>query len=294
MELEFERLDWEDLPSTNTPISAENLNRIEEGVAGLYSERYEMQSNIAYVEDGDTSANDYIPGQYLMRHGVFYKVTKVIYYGDEFDFTEDGNITHVDIASQFGSGSGGSTGCVELTQAEYDALPESLKMADVIYLITDSPDNYMDEVFGDFATVEVTNTASKAYVIGDYLVYNNKFYKVTAAIAKGGTITPGTNVTQTTVGAEISRNATKSLEILDKSYTFDYSIGANASLSISSSDLGISTPDGYMIGSITSFATGNGNIVPRNISTNPAIRNLASTQQTGTLNIAIRYLKKSL
>lgn len=203
MDINYERLEWEDFPSTETPINADNLNHLEEGIAGLYAERYEMQSNIAYVEDGDTASKDYLPNSYLMRDGLFYKVTKTILYGDSFDSGEDGNIEHVDISSQFGSGGGGSTGCVELTQAQYDALSDEAKMLDVIYLITDSPDNYLDEVFGDFASVEYTDTASKAYAVGDYLVYDSKFYKVTSAISQGDTIVPDTNVVKTTVGEEL-------------------------------------------------------------------------------------------
>ena len=38
-------------------------------------------------------------------------------------------------------------------------------------------------------------TASAAYEIGDQIIYNNLLYKVTATIAIGDTITPGTNVT---------------------------------------------------------------------------------------------------
>lgn len=205
MDINYERLEWEDFPSTETPINADNLNHLEEGIAGLYAERYEMQSNIAYVEDGETASKDYLPNSYLMRDGLFYKVTKTILYGDSFDSGEDGNIEHVDVSSQFGSGGGGSTGCVELTQAQYDALSDEAKMLDVIYLITDSPDNYLDEVFGDFATVEYTDTASKAYAIGDYLVYDSKFYKVTSAIAQGDTIIPDTNVVKTTVGEAVKK-----------------------------------------------------------------------------------------
>ena len=59
-------------------------------------------------------------------------------------------------------------------------------------------------VRGLTATVETTSTASKAYAIGAYFVYNGLLYKCTVAIAKGGTITPGTNCTATTAGAEIS------------------------------------------------------------------------------------------
>lgn len=34
----YERLDWEDYPSEDTPLNAENLNRMEEGIAGLYED----------------------------------------------------------------------------------------------------------------------------------------------------------------------------------------------------------------------------------------------------------------
>lgn len=38
MKVDFERLHWVDYPSEETPINADNLNRLEEGVAGLYSD----------------------------------------------------------------------------------------------------------------------------------------------------------------------------------------------------------------------------------------------------------------
>lgn len=34
--VDFQRLIWENYPSKNTPINADNLNRIEEGMAGIY------------------------------------------------------------------------------------------------------------------------------------------------------------------------------------------------------------------------------------------------------------------
>ena len=102
---------------------------------------------------------------------------------------------------------GGSTGCVELTQAQYDALSEEEKMDDVIYLITDSPDNYLVDVFGDFASIEYSSTASKAYAVGDYIVYLNRFYVVITDISQGDTITPGTNVIQTTVAEQLKKRA---------------------------------------------------------------------------------------
>ena len=54
------------------------------------------------------------------------------------------------------------------------------------------------------APVEGSATARQAYAIGAYFVYKGPLYKCTVAIAKGETITPGTNCTATTAGAEIS------------------------------------------------------------------------------------------
>lgn len=54
------------------------------------------------------------------------------------------------------------------------------------------------------ATVESTTTASKAYSVGDYLVLNGKLYEVTTAIARGGTLTVGTNISETTAGSELT------------------------------------------------------------------------------------------
>ena len=53
------------------------------------------------------------------------------------------------------------------------------------------------------ATTETTGTASRAYTAGEYMFWRNGFYKVTAPISANGAITPGTNVTQTTIGAEL-------------------------------------------------------------------------------------------
>jgi len=53
------------------------------------------------------------------------------------------------------------------------------------------------------APTEVTNKATRNYTTGSYLILNNVLYKVTSNIANGGTITPNTNVTATTIMAEI-------------------------------------------------------------------------------------------
>lgn len=59
----------------------------------------------------------------------------------------------------------------------------------------------------DFSAIicatEATNKASKNYAVGDYLIYNNTLYKVTSAIATNAALTVGTNISATTIMAEI-------------------------------------------------------------------------------------------
>lgn len=55
----------------------------------------------------------------------------------------------------------------------------------------------------NIAYYQITNKADDNYNIGDYLMMNGLLYKVTAAIAKAATITPGTNVQQTTITDEL-------------------------------------------------------------------------------------------
>jgi len=60
----------------------------------------------------------------------------------------------------------------------------------------------------NFATIETTLIASKAYAIGEFLVYGGILYKITTAITNGGTIiispTSGYNVIQDNIGNEIT------------------------------------------------------------------------------------------
>lgn len=64
-------------------------------------------------------------------------------------------------------------------------------------------DQLGDSILSAIAPLETSYTASRAYTVGSFLFVGTKFYKVTAAIASGDTITPDTNVTQTTVAAQL-------------------------------------------------------------------------------------------
>ena len=56
---------------------------------------------------------------------------------------------------------------------------------------------------GNVATISSSPT-TQAFSAGDYLVYNDQLYKVTANIANGGTLTPGTNISSTSTGAQLT------------------------------------------------------------------------------------------
>lgn len=54
------------------------------------------------------------------------------------------------------------------------------------------------------AAPEATSIASRAYSVNEFLVYDNKFYKVISAIAAGASLVPGVNLQERTVGQELS------------------------------------------------------------------------------------------
>ena len=64
----------------------------------------------------------------------------------------------------------------------------------------------IDAILGDFATHELTATASQAYAVGDYLVYDGILYRVIAAIDEGDALDAGANIEQTTVAVEFERH----------------------------------------------------------------------------------------
>lgn len=61
-------------------------------------------------------------------------------------------------------------------------------------------------ILGNFATAE-TSPTSASHAVGEYLLYNNRLYKVLAAISAGQQLTIGTNIGQTNVAAELASQA---------------------------------------------------------------------------------------
>ena len=60
----------------------------------------------------------------------------------------------------------------------------------------------------DIATVEPSNTASRAYSVGELVYVNGNLYKVITAIASGATFTVGTNIQSTNVGDFVNQFST--------------------------------------------------------------------------------------
>ena len=65
-------------------------------------------------------------------------------------------------------------------------------------------DSAIETIESKVAETEDTSTASQNYAVNDYLIYNDKLYKVTASISSGGTLTPGTNIEEATIGEELT------------------------------------------------------------------------------------------
>lgn len=84
----------------------------------------------------------------------------------------------------------------------------------------------------EIAPVEETTTASQAYAVNDFLIYDGKLYRVTSSIASGGTITPGTNCTETSVSEAFVRKTGDTM-------TGAFTVGSRfAATAVGSSSLG--------------------------------------------------------
>ena len=88
---------------------------------------------------------------------------------------------------------------------------------------------------GMTATVETGSTASQAYTKGAYLFFNNRLCKASTAIASGATLAVGTNLTQTSLGAELTSHLRSSdgkefyFDVKDGSYGYYPSASKTAS-----------------------------------------------------------------
>lgn len=167
--IDFERLDWEDYPSTETPLSAENLNRLEDAMEGIYDDvggQEETIANIlgnfAYIEPTSTASKDYLAGDLLVRGDYMYKAIIPIQTDDAL--VEGTNITKTTVSSELGV-----------------------------------------DVFSNFAYIERSNVATKNYTVGSHVLLNNILYVVTSAVETGENLVVDMNIEQTTVCDELEK-----------------------------------------------------------------------------------------
>ena len=167
--IDFERLDWEDYPSTETPLSAENLNRLEDAMEGIYDDvggQEQAISNIlgnfAYVEPTAVASKDYLAGDLLVRGDYMYKAIIPIQTDDAL--VEGTNITKTTVSSELGV-----------------------------------------DVFSNFAYIERSNVATKNYTVGSHVLLNNILYVVTSAVETGENLVVDMNIEQTTVCDELEK-----------------------------------------------------------------------------------------
>ena len=96
--------------------------------------------------------------------------------------------------------------CVELTQAEYDALPASKLTDDIAYFIPDGEsDEYKDKADKtDLASIQITgstNNTGSTISSGTYFYLNDTLVRAKTDIANGATLTLNTNYEVVIIGA---------------------------------------------------------------------------------------------
>lgn len=170
--IDFERLDWEDYPSTETPLSAENLNRLEDAMEGIYDDVGNQEQtisnilgNFAYIEPTATASKDYLIGQLLVLGDYMYKATVPIQTDDSL--VEGTNIAKTTVSSELGV-----------------------------------------DVFSNFAYIERSNVATKNYTVGSHVLLNNILYVVTSAVETGENLVVDMNIERTTVCDELEKETT--------------------------------------------------------------------------------------
>jgi hypothetical protein len=77
------------------------------------------------------------------------------------------------------------------SQGQYHRIMSGADMTG--YRTAAAQDAIDEDILDNLATIE-SSPATAAHAVGEYIVYNGQLYKVTAAIASGQTLTPGTNI----------------------------------------------------------------------------------------------------
>lgn len=101
----------------------------------------------------------------------------------------------------------------QMILAEYTASAVAVQTVTPVYKIVSAG----SVLPGSVATVE-TSPAKLNHSAGEYILYDGQLYKVTASISAGQSLTPGTNITATSAGSELT-SLKNGLNKLGSAYT---------------------------------------------------------------------------
>ncbi len=162
---------------------------------------------------------------------------------------------------------------------------------------------------GSLASIE-SSPAKSNHAKNAYLVYQGILYKARTAIAAGEELVVGTNISRAYVGTELTSLNNGLMDIHSSSeplfkyheYRYDYTgLAAGGDLMIKASQLGLVRPDGYTPISTNMYITDKASVLVRYINTKAqnddnavALRNTASSAQTGYFRMRVIFAKTSL
>lgn len=163
-EEKYTRVEWQDLPSQETPLSAENLNHMDNGI-------YELAEDVTAIEErldelGTSDASD-----------------------NTVEFDDDPS-EPIDLVDSPNTLANIMTGIYSRVKTLITAVEDLVTQTD------------FNTAVGSMAAVEANTAASTNYASGDLFIHNNQLYRATAAISAGTQIT-NENSVETSLGAEI-------------------------------------------------------------------------------------------
>ena len=166
--------------NTDSGLSATN---VQDAIDEIVDEKAD-QATVATRETTTTATSAHPLGSIFYLSGTLYRALSDIAIGATINTGTGGNATQTTIARSF-------VRAEKMTSAEYAALSAAEKAADIVYIVTDQPVDYVTPDM--IAWPESGSTASRAYSTGEYFCMGGTLYRVKTAIQSGATFTVGTN-----------------------------------------------------------------------------------------------------
>lgn len=230
--LDYEKVNWEDAPSDTTPLSAENLNNMDNGIAALYADVGDLEDAQAtiitkdivptevYDEDEGAyiSAHEYAIGDVMILSDSNYQALDAIDIGDEIIPLPEG-MTVADIPQSVWESGEPNVAPISLGDAVVKAVSDNVqqdqdvvKTSDIKNNITTSTatsnkvlDARQGKVLGSLIAYinSMSDLAVNDYSVGKYLIIEGLLYRVIQHINQYDPFQVGVNIVQTTVADEL-------------------------------------------------------------------------------------------